>query len=295
MNIQNLKNPLLDQILTPPQYEKMHYGVPYILNLKNNKQELLYYGTEHSKDQQDKKFDEIESLFKDFTVAHSADKIIVALESMVPPEVLSRDEMIEKYRETGFLMYLAHRHSIRVISPEPGDKIMPLVKLFGGYSVGVLAGWMLAGTLVYKSSAQPLAVSDLIDTFRIIDASIGYGLLPSIVNEEDAIKIIEDKYISVIREQFQLETGSNLVPPMLNSICADYKSLDLNTLKNVLDRSKEKNIFHKISSDFSNVRDRYIARGILDELQKRNSVFAVFGTNHVIAQEPAFKKYFSLS
>ena len=175
---------------------------------------MVFYGTEHSQDPNHSKFNDIENRFKKFIAKFGANKVEIAVETSIPQESLYREELIRKYRESGFLKFLSDQYGVNIFCPEPKEKIIPLLLSF--------------------TKAKPAEVERWI-------------LLNQDLNSKKTQKLLEP-------------VGST--------------------------------VYNKISSDFRNVRDRYIAQGILNVLDKGRSVFAVFGTNHTVAQEPVFTDFF---
>ncbi len=152
----NLRNEILDKILTPVQYGKQDYKVPFVFNLRNQSVGLFYYGTEHSQDPNNSKFSDIESSLKKFIESYSSSSVHVAVETSIPQEIFDRDDTIRKHKESGFLVFLAKKYGVDVFCPEPGEQIIPLLLLFSKATPIDIAVWILLNSLVYNFSFNKL-------------------------------------------------------------------------------------------------------------------------------------------
>jgi len=116
-------------LITTQEYAKIKHKTPYVLNVSKNKQEIVYFGSRHSKNPKDKQFSKIEILFNKFLNKHNKRDIVIILENYTPHLILSRNEMIKNFGETGLLYFLAQKHKLKTICPEPSQKqILEFVK-----------------------------------------------------------------------------------------------------------------------------------------------------------------------
>jgi hypothetical protein len=200
------------------KYAKLKHKKPYLFNFFKGKQEIFYLGVEHSKNPKNKQFSEIENWFNKFLNTHKKKDIVIILENYTPSLVLPKNEMIEKFGETGLVYFLAQKHNLKTICPEPSQKqILKFVKSRKNKTRNILL-WI---------------------------------------------------FLNIISNKFKLKEIKKLQDPFI-------KFSELN----------------KIGADFNLARDYYISKEILKQLKSGYSVFAVFGVNHVICQEPVLRKWF---
>lgn len=116
-------------LVTTQEYVRIKHKIPYILNISKEKQEIVYFGSKHSKNPKDKQFSKIENLFNKFLNKHNKKDIVIILENYTPSLVLPKNEMVEKFGETGLVYFLAQKHNLKTICPEPSQKqILEFVK-----------------------------------------------------------------------------------------------------------------------------------------------------------------------
>lgn len=271
----NLRTKILDKVLSPLQYGKQDYLAPYVVNISGRHQGLIYYGTEHSQDPNQTKFTDIETKFKNFLNIYSPAKVNFAIESSIPPEVLDRGDMIKKYKESGFLVYLSKKYGVDFFCPEPGNRIIPLLLSFSESAPEDIAAWMFLNSIAFdfrfNKSFSAQYLKDSVATISNLIPNASYTLFGSRLSQA---------------------IGKKLIPENSEELILGIQKLDFDSIEKLLSPFDSSTVFNIISSDFRNVRDRFIAREILSVLEKGMSVFAVFGTNHAIAQEPVFKYFF---
>lgn len=270
-----LRTKILDKVLYPSQYGKQDYSTPYIVNMGDRNQGLIYYGTEHSQNPNEKKFADIEARLKNFLYTYSLDKVNIAVESSIPTEFLDRDEMIKKYKESGFLFFLSKKYGVDLFCPEPGNKIIPLLLSFSEISSARISAWIFLNYLVSNFRFnKTFSIQDIKDSILIISnfvPSANYALISQCIN---------------------YSTGKIMIPETPEEMVLGIQEVNFDSIEKLLSPFDGSTVFNIISSDFINVRDRFIAHGILSILEKGISVFTVFGTNHAIAQEPVFNLFF---
>lgn len=291
----DLKNPIFRKVMNPQQYSKISYSSPYILSLSktNPPQKFLYYGTEHSNDPRDQKFDDIEDRLKKFIENKSTEKVVITIEQDIPKEKLSRDKMIANYRESGFLTYLADLYLLKKECPEPKGQIIPLLRETFSFDKDDIAVLIFLNMFhhIFKNK-QSISRDKLVECFISLDDSFDYNRLSEDMTNNEAMRIINSFHLPLIRRRLATLIGESIFPDSLDKIIEDFDRLNLELIKKLQDPHIAYSVFNDIGAALNNVRDRFIAARILEILLGGNSVFAVFGTNHVIAQEPLFRYYF---
>lgn len=272
----------------------MKYKVPYILKLKKGKRELIYFGSKHSKNPSAAQFKKIEKLFTIFRKANIKSNAVILIENFLPKLEKSKSTMIKKYGESGLLQYFAHRYGIPSMCPEPTH--FDLTKLLiAGYKFkkSDVAEWIFLNILVNThrdklNFANKNLLKPLLKTCVFIEKITGLKRIRAVsgASSEGYISKIDKYYTRQINKRFK-----NVLP---NSIALFSKQkIQLKKLKKIQNPFIKGGVYNDIACAANNIRDRFIAKAIINELQSGKSVFTVFGANHAFAQKPALKTYFS--
>ncbi len=264
----------LDLILTPLEYKDEKYEIPYILNLRSEDKNLLYFGSEHTNDPDDSQVQLIENSLKQFSDEHGAENIVIVLEDFIPSPNYGKNEMIEKYREQGLLSYLAHSLGINHLS----------------------ATLSLENLLDYLIELNQFSHQDVaLKTFlNVLWGSINKKGRVTEKTFKNTLLLIENKlninkYSDLAKRLTEL-IGENILPQKIE----DIQKIVFNkrVIKEIQSPFQSMSVLNDIASSMDNVHDRYTAATITELLEKNKNVFAVFGHNHVYAQEPAFRALF---
>jgi hypothetical protein len=289
----DLRDSLFSKILTPQEYGSIPFAPPYILDFSTQSHGLLLYGTEHSADPDDPKFVDIELKFKNFISKFRTDKIVIAIESNIPQNILSKEEMVREYRESGFLTFLANQFSISTICPEPKEKILPLLVEVFDFNKRDILLWAFLNTYFHVFLKSGLDKTKLVAFFRDLDRVLDLNVLDT-AQETTILSVIQEHYWQFFCDRLS-QIGSDLkLPSHIEVFLEDYKKINVSSLEKAQTPFVTSTVINDIASGFNNVRDRYMTREILEVLAEGKSVFGVLGTNHVVAQEPAYRYFFDM-
>lgn len=109
------------------------YEYPYFYSTSKGSQRMFFLGSHHSFEPKDNLFKRIVRIWKKFLEETRGTESVVFIEGGTRAiEGLSRDRIIEKHGEPGFVTYLAHSEKLPVASPEPDkiDEVEELLKHF---------------------------------------------------------------------------------------------------------------------------------------------------------------------
>ncbi len=265
-----------EEILTLVKYQENEPKNPYILDLKNRKQELFLYGCKHSRNIRNKQFKQIEGQFNDFLRRNRNSAIII---EGPRPDILSKEELVRKYTEGGFVFYLSHRKGIKVHEIEPSwDQLLGFaIKRNSKISV---ASWILLNTLNNRIKAGSKFDKKSVAHIKSLLASINEKLHFSKADHpfEEISIYLNDVAGKVILPKNSMELmGFNLNPQYIFKLQDPFSS---------------KTAVNKVGTDINLGRDYFLSKNILKVLESGKSVFCVLGLNHVFCTKKVFKNFF---
>jgi hypothetical protein len=268
------KKELIGNILLLKDCIKLKHPQEYILNLKNKQQELLIFGCPHSFDPTDKKFQEIEFLFKEFYHNNKKKKIEVVVERFIPPVIKSKTKMIQNFDDTGFIAYLARPKKIEVFCPEPtSQEILNFVLQRGCDKINI-AAWVLLNILCTKKILNIKNIGQIIVTLIQIKKQLG----------------LKDEFLNSIVKKINSVAKKKILPLDFKDLV--NKKLPVQIICQLQNPSTDKTIFNRVGAEINLARDYFFIIQILSRLKKGKSIFGVLGTNHVVAQEKVYRKFF---
>lgn len=101
------------------EYNKTWHETPYVFSLNSNGQFLFYFGCDHTQNPNDKQFKEIKIFWHEFLSKTNKQSCIVFIESSQLPAITGNEnEIIKKFGERGFIVWLAEKEKIPFYYPE---------------------------------------------------------------------------------------------------------------------------------------------------------------------------------
>ncbi len=281
-----LNRNLYKKILTLRDYSKIRHTNPYVIHLKNNKQEIIFFGTKHSWGPKDAKYQRIEKLFKSLIDSHPKRKIVALIENFVPPKFLKTpEEMIGSFGESGFVYYIARKANIAVICPEPNPaELLEAGALATNDKIGVAAWAFLNAINWMLRKNNPLLKEDIKATQSVLTAINESLKISKGKNPEKLLKILTSKINSEVKRKILPSSFDNLT----------RAKLDSEFIKKLQDPFIKQANISDAGMEVNRARDYFIAQAIIKQIKNGKSVFAVFGINHVVCEKnvvlEAFKK-----
>lgn len=278
------KTEILDTILKPQEYSRLKHKTPYILDLKKDNQELLYIGVEHSRDPKAKHYLQIITLLKGFLKQHSKDSIMLAIEGFIPPAQKSKNSSIVNYGESGLLIYLAKKYQLNYFCLEPAqNEILKYVFDLNLFKKEDIALWIFLNTLWNILKTSPILSEKEISSLN--------ALMQYLNEQLNNKRTHSDKFsLLLFRKRLKEITGSDLLSNDLDSL--KKKQINIKTIERLQSPFIKYTVLNDIGSKINYTRDRFIADSLTEKLTEGKNIFAVFGANHVVAQEPALESFF---
>ena len=275
---------LYKRILTLQAYSKIEHNNPYVIHLKNNKQELIFFGVDHSRNPKDAEYQRIGELFKSLIDSHSKRKIIVLLENFIPPRLFkTSEEMIKSFGESGFVYYIAKKSGIAVICPEPKSaEILKIAASVTNKKIEI-AAWALLNSINWRLKENNHLLKEDIEATKKVLIAINKSL-------KMLKRITPEKLFAILSLKINFEAKRNILPSSLN----DLTTVKLNSklIKNLQNPFINQTKINNAGAEVNRARDYFIARSIIKQIKSGKSVFAVFGSDHVVCQEKVIRKYF---
>ena len=266
----------LKLVLTPSEWSKISYPIPYVVFLKKDPPVLVYVGVEHTIDPGNSQITFVRERFEKF-VAEYPD-CLMGIEHNIPSPEETVELSIKKYGERGLLASLAEWHActtLPLLAPYP-EILRRLKKDFGEINVALL----LSLNILYHMGKN-------LEKFT-----------------EDGEKQTRDRISSILRD-FQVKdfsiladlskeiTGQDVLPKNLNAVFEENSSLNFEIIKKLQSPYTSETVLNKISSQMNLLQDQEIVSLLLSHLERGERIFAVMGHNHVVAQEPALRAFFA--
>ncbi|MBI2628074.1 MAG: hypothetical protein HYW71_01395 [Candidatus Niyogibacteria bacterium] len=272
-----IEKTILKNLIPLQKYTKLRHKNPYLLNFFKGKQEIFYLGIEHSRNLKNKQFKLIEESLRKFLNRHEKNKIVIFLESFIPPLINNREKMIINFGETGLIYLISVREKLKVFCPEPSqEQNLDFVKNRKHNAIDIFL-WIFINILYNKLATKKrkkLTEKITKETFTVIK------------------KIIKTQKKFGIEKEFAKQLNLILRNKTKKSFFEILNELTLKEIKKLQDPFIKFSKLNKIGADFNLARDYYISKEIIKQLKRNKNIFAVFGKNHVICQEPILKKYF---
>ncbi len=275
----NINDPIFDSIVSLQEYNSDDYETPYVIKLNNEDGEILCIGVEHSIDPLHNNYVVIESLFKDF-IKKGKEYTVVLIENF-KPEIESKKNMIKKYGESGFLVWLSNKYDVKSICPEPSpNEVMNFVIEKWNFKKEDILLWIFLNMLLYALKSQKTNIvnnaDNIINQIKDIGDSIG-------------IKKSFDEYLLYFQNKLNEIFGNGFVFGNKNELL--NQEWNIKEIEDIQNPFIKKTIINEIGAAFNSARDAYIALAKIKLFEEGKNIFSVFGKNHVVCQESVLKEF----
>ncbi|MCA9347953.1 GNAT family N-acetyltransferase [Candidatus Saccharibacteria bacterium] len=257
-------------ILTYDQYaeiEKHGLDMPYIVEAGHGSQRLLFYGSEHTNNPEHPQFRDIEERWDRF-IAEAGKPIALVegrFDEVAEDETRDGTKAIVDGGEAQFVVYLARKYGIEVISPEP-DRVWEaseLAKEFGRENVA----------------------------FYYFIRQVSWW---NRFTEKPDITVEVDKMLELMKNAYRWDNVDFSVGRME----AIHKELfkkplewsDTQWIYDITTPTPQEHITNQIARKSGELRDECVFRQIERYWKDGRSPFAIFGSAHAIRLEPALQK-----
>jgi 1,2-phenylacetyl-CoA epoxidase PaaB subunit len=251
-------------LLSWEEYNQKEFEVPYVFSIKNDTQELVYVGTRHCYDPDDKEFEKIREEWDSFYRRNEGNNLLVVVEGGVRSIEKSEKEAIIKGGEMSFITFLADQKKVSSVCFEPtrGEVFDELVKKYSKEKI------------FYQRIAQVILQWNTLIERPSFEEYIKYFLQ-------------KDKDQSNWADfDFSLD---NLKKIHTDLFTTEFNESDRDFFYKIVDPTQKNTIINEISRDEDIVRDTIVVKGIIKEWQNRKSIFIVYGSGHAVIQERALR------
>ena len=257
-------------------FDKLKYEIPYILQLKSDKQKFIYFGMDHSKEPSLEELNMMENLFEEFISNSNKNGSVLALEFLKKYEADKTGEDKEM-RGQKKILNLAKNSGMEVICPEMhGDDISSAVLKSKKFTPVQVASW------IFINSLWGILLAGISkDAIQKVEA-----LLSQLKEDFDIISIDE------INQELSRSTDLNIRIPM-KAGQIELEDINKEILRKAQSPFQNHGRMNEIGVEMNYVRELFITANILKVLLEGKNLFAVYGANHVVSQEPVFRRYFS--
>ena len=236
---------------------------PYFYKLQHKQQYIYCVGVKHTCNPNDGQFAALKKLFSEFKSKVESSNALILIEGGVCPRSSSEQKAITQFGEPGFLVFLADKNALEVVSPEPNDAFIldELKKQFNTESI------------LYS---------------RFTDIACQWNRLPAKPEFRRYVDkfLRSDKIALGLRAQdFPLE---KLIEIHDKTHDHKFDKDDLKCFHN--DSSPHDNKIVQVAED---IRDNYILNRVVDYIKAGRSLFIVYGSSHVIRYEKFLKQFTS--
>jgi|GEM_PF-1870083 len=259
-----------DHILTYDQYaaiEKRGFAMPYIVEVECADQKLLFYGSEHTNDPAHPQFQDIEKRWRTFVAEAKRPIALVEgrFDEVPEKETASSTTSIIDGGEAQFVVHLARRDGIAVVSPEPDRawEANQLATAFGRdsvvfyYFVRQIGWWQ-------RIAKKPNIRAEAATILRLMQKAYQWN------NVDFSIKRMTQIHKELFGKPFAWDDAQWLYD-ITTPVPPDY-------------------LTNKIARRSGELRDEYILGQIARYWHAGRSPFAIFGAAHAIRLEPALQK-----
>jgi hypothetical protein len=254
------------EILTFDEYFRLAYHTqPYVLEWHTGKGGLLYFGASHSFDPTDRQILSIERCWRrfhpDIAFVEGRDP---ENQSPIKPDG-TREEVISRWGESGFTVFMAFRYGVpvRTIEPSRSDEIKLLLKQ--GYSPEqIKLFYVLREIPRFRDKKQEQTIESYVE--NNLDRM---SLRPEPGGEPRTLPEFE---ASVARHFPKLKDWREVPESWFNPALP-----------------KPHTFLNVMSLQLSEFRDRHMVDLLVDQVKRGKWVFAVVRASHVVMQEAALR------
>lgn len=222
---------------------------------------LLFFGTSHTFDPADQQIADMEELWRKF------EPDVVLIEGGDWPVAGSKREAIEKYGETGFAKFFANQTGTLAQNAELPDRedMKGMLAFFTPSQVKLY--YILRRVPQWNREADPRPICEKLAAF------LNSGYFQNVPVLAGTLNSVED-----------VEKATNDLLPGLG----DWRKATYEWVNPI----GEKSFLNVIAKKSSEMRDRYMARQIVELVQLGKRVAVVAGAAHLAAQQPMLTNAF---
>ncbi len=239
--------------------------VPYVYSVKDGEKTLVYFGTKHVMDPSHPIITELRKQWEMFLGVVSVEKSVLIYEGNVVEKTMTTlEESINRFGETGAIVYWAKEAGVSAYRPEPtiDFEANELLKDFS--KEDIFYYYIMRGIVSWQRKSNPG------DFNEFIEKNIKrYQTALSWKDFNFSFDIVKDVHKKIFGKEFSLE--------------------DKEFLRKTQDHSFNESLINEISRQSIKIRDFFILDGISKYWEDGYSVFVVYGSLHAKMQEPVIR------
>jgi len=260
----------MSDILSYDNYAKIAtegFELPYVVELKRKNQKLLFYGSEHINNPEHIQFQDIESRWNSFLASETNPLALVEgrFDEVKVEDTQDRTTSIVAGGEAQFVVHLARRDSVPVVSPEP-ELVTEANKLASEFGEDQVVFFYFMRQLSWWN---------------------GFSKKPDMLKEVTAMLDIMQKSLQWEGVDFSLDRMETIHQQLFN------KQLDLGDIQWIYDATTpmtQDNVTNVIARRSGELRDEHILQEVQKHWRQGRSLFLIFGSGHAVRLEPAVRK-----
>jgi len=241
------------------------YSIPYIYTIESDSQILYYFGSKHTYDPSHPQFNLLQKKWQEFLQKTSGAKSIVIFEGNVNLDsVTTLKEVIEKYGESGAIVFYANQAHVQSIRPEPTIKDeadillkdFPRDEIFYFYMIRGIVSWQRAVMRKEFDEFIKLNIKYYKDVLGWLDFNFSF-------------ETIRKTHRQIFGKEFDLD-NKDFITKIPSPI-------------------REESKINEIARMSSTIRNMAILDCVENYWQKEYNIFVVYGASHAVMQEQAIK------
>jgi hypothetical protein len=254
----------VERLLLPLRdFRKRYPGAPggYELRIDCPDRSLLFVGFQHSTEPTNPSFRALEKLWQRYERESAGRRRTVLVEGRVRTSAANRDAAIrEAGGEGGLVSFLAKRDGVDALaSPEPASDD----------TARALRARFSQEEICYSTFARSIALWHAQGTRTPLDTFVAELPLPRASGCDFTVAAMGDAHARLL--------GGTLDPN------------DAAFFRRVTDPTHDETVVGRVLAEETRQRDRHIVRELEQRFAAGASLFAVYGTAHVVMQEPALR------
>lgn len=240
--------------------------LPYVMQIGQPPHVLTYVGVQHSFDLTHPQFPKIKALWEAFVATVDPTNAVAFTEARVRQITTSEEDGITHAGESGLVSYLGYKAGIPVACPEPDDQI-EYAALLKQFSVDDILFYYTERVVAqYFRTPMTQPVEDYVDRYMARDKQ-KYGPATEHFTWEYFKKMMPDYGVTSF-DPSTAEQWLQLGNPTINGTQSN-----------------------RVARASSILRDQHIANQIIQKFNSGTSIFAVYGSTHVVMQESYLRTY----
>jgi hypothetical protein len=235
---------------------------PIMMEIEKNNQTLFYFGANHSKDPKNHQYPILKEYWEKFLQKTINKERIILIEGGLRPLATNEEIAITRNAEAGYVTFISNKSNTLIVSPDINEDEL-IKRLPDLNKEEFLLYWFLLLIDTYQRFANPKPdFNNFFDNWRNYQhrKDIWGGI-------EISFEHLKDLYKNIIGKDFNADESQN----------------------NYVNPNNTGTKINEVARKSSDARDENIVEEILKYWKEGKNIFVVFGSGHLIIQEPALK------